>query len=658
MDELSESFKFWPMDSESPRPQPASGLPAGLISKVLAHSPDVFTVLDADRHLVFASPAAESLWGIRVAELIARQIDSLVHPGDRTGLEQRLRELRNGGSSHLLDLRCLERSGEVRPTVWFLEWSPEDHVFYCTAREIAREWLAESRLVNALWELKDIKRALDEHAIVAITDAQGRITSVNDKFCAISKYHRDELIGQDHRVINSGHHPKAFFKALWETIRTGKVWKGEIKNRAKDGSHYWVDTTIVPFLDAEGRPVQFIAIRADITQRKEAEEALRQSQKLESLGVLAGGIAHDFNNLLTSILGNANLATLTLPPESPARPFFSQIESATLRAADLTRQLLAYAGKGQFVVADVDLNRLMEEIAQLLSVSISKKAVIRFDLAQSLPKVRGDASQMQQLAMNLVTNASEAIGEEKSGIITIRTGVQQVDAAYAALLAPTLPLSPGRYVTLEVSDTGCGMPPEVLGRIFDPFFTTKFTGRGLGLSAMLGILRSHHGSLKVYTEPGKGSSFKVLLPALETEGLALTPLQLTGDRLLKGTLLVVDDESDVRALARAMAQSLGLTVMEAADGREGVILFEQHHRHLAAVLMDLTMPHMDGREAFICMQALDTSVPIVLSSGYSEQQAVSDFLGRGLAGFLPKPYLRANFEEVLRKAMGDASAPN
>ncbi len=542
--------------------------------------------------------------------------------------------------------------------MWYLKWSEADRVFYGTAREIAREWLAESRLVNALWELKDVKRALDEHAIVAITDAQGQITSVNDKFCAISKYDREELIGQDHRIINSGHHPKAFFKALWETIRVGNVWKGEIKNRAKDGSHYWVDTTIVPFLDAEGRPVQFIAIRADITQRKEAEEAMRQSQKLESLGVLAGGIAHDFNNLLTSILGNANLATLTLPAESPARPFFTQIESATLRAADLTRQLLAYAGKGQFVVADVDLNRLMEEIAQLLSVSISKKAIIRFDLAQSLPKVRGDASQMQQLAMNLVTNASEAIGEEKSGIITIRTGVQHVDAAYAGLLAPALPLSPGRYVTMEVSDTGCGMSPEVLGRIFDPFFTTKFTGRGLGLSAMLGILRSHHGSLKVYTEPGKGSSFKVLLPALEGDDTALEGLRSTADRLLSGTLLVVDDESDVRALARSMAQSLGLTVMEAADGREGVTLFEQHHAQLAAVLMDLTMPHMDGREAFICMQALDASVPIVLSSGYSEQQAVSDFLGRGLAGFLPKPYLRTNFEEVLRHAMKKRAAPH
>lgn len=207
-----------------------------------------------------------------------------------------------------------------------------------------------TRLARLLRELDDFKRALDEHAIVAVTDARGVITYVNDKFCAISKYSRDELLGQDHRIINSGFHPKPFMTQLWQTILAGQVWKGEIKNRAKDGSYYWVDTTIVPFLGVEGKPQQFIAIRADITQRKDAEDNLRQSQKLESLGVLAGGIAHDFNNLLTAILGNANIGVMHLPPESPALHYLNQIEQATLKAADLTRQLLAYAGKGRMQV--------------------------------------------------------------------------------------------------------------------------------------------------------------------------------------------------------------------------------------------------------------------------------------------------------------------
>src|SRR5664279_6144173 len=268
-----------------------------------------------------------------------------------------------------------------------------------------------NRLARVLRELQDFKRALDEHAIVAVTDARGRITYVNEKFCAISKYSREELLGQDHRIINSGHHSKTFMANLWKTIQGGQVWKGEIRNKAKDGSFYWVDTTIVPFLGEDGAPLQFVAIRADITQRKEAEDALRQSQRLESLGILSGGIAHDFNNLLTIIMGNANLAASHLPLESPAQSYLNQVESATLRAADLTRQLLTYAGKGRMQVVEVNLNLLVMEMTQLLTVSISKKAVIRYDLAPDLPGILADPSQMQQLFMNLVTNASEAVGE-------------------------------------------------------------------------------------------------------------------------------------------------------------------------------------------------------------------------------------------------------
>ena len=508
-----------------------------------------------------------------------------------------------------------------------------------------------SRVARALRELEDFKRALDEHAIVAVTDARGRITYVNEKFCAISRYTREELLGEDHRIINSGHHPKPFMTQLWKTILAGRVWKGEIKNRAKDGSYYWVDTTIVPFLGEDGKPVQFVAIRADITQRKEAEDALRQSQKLESLGVLSGGIAHDFNNLLTTILGNANLGAMQLPPESPALPYLRQIEQATLRAADLTRQLLAYAGKGRLEVRAVDLNRLVAEMTQLLTVSISKKAMVRYDLAQNLPSISADSSQMQQLVMNLVTNASEAIGEEVSGLIIVRTGVQAVDEVTNGGLVPALPLAPGVYVTLEVSDTGCGMTPEVRERIFDPFFTTKFTGRGLGLSAMLGILRSHHGSLKVYSELGRGSVFKLFLPALARGAEAPPQRPLGATWQGHGVLLLVDDEPSARAVARGLAESLGFQVLEAADGQEAVAMFELRHSEIRAVLMDLTMPHMDGRQAFLRMHAVAPDIPVVLTSGYSEQDVLADFLGRGLAGFLAKPYQSSQFQAVMRQVM-------
>jgi len=508
-----------------------------------------------------------------------------------------------------------------------------------------------SRVSKAIRELEDFKRALDEHAIVAVTDAKGRITYVNEKFCAISKYSREELLGQDHRIINSGYHPKAFMAQLWKTILAGGVWKGEIRNRAKDGTYYWVDTTIVPFLGQDGSPTQFVAIRADITQRKEAEDALRQSQKLESLGVLSGGIAHDFNNLLTIILGNANLGAMRLPPESPAQPILKQIEEATLRAADLTRQLLAYAGKGRLQVMEVNLNRLVLEMTQLLTVSISKQAVVRYDLAPDLPLITADPTQMQQLVMNLVTNASEAIGEGASGLITLRTGVQTIDESYTAGLLPTLPLAAGTYVTLEVSDTGCGMPREVLERIFDPFFTTKFTGRGLGLSAMLGILRSHHGSLKVYSEPGRGSVFRLFLPSMAPEGAVEVATHQAPEWQGHGLLLLVDDEPSARDVARRMAEGLGFHVLEAADGKEALAIFELRHAELSAVLMDLTMPRMNGGQAFLSMREVNPNVPVVLTSGYSEQDVLAEFLGRGLAGFLPKPYQGSQFMGVLRRAM-------
>ncbi|HJW32544.1 MAG TPA: PAS domain S-box protein [Holophagaceae bacterium] len=423
------------------------------------------------------------------------------------------------------------------------------------------------------------------------------------------------------------------------------------RRAALPGGERSFDVQIVPISDGPGGHSHILIASRDITDRNRVEEALRQSQKLESLGVLAGGIAHDFNNLLTTILGNSNLGAMALPLESPGRTYFSQIEEASLRAADLTRQLLAYAGKGNFVLAEVDLNRAVAEMTKLLSVSISKKAALRYDLAEMRPKVMADPSQIQQLIMNLVTNASEAIGEETSGLITIRTGLQFLDESYIETLAPSFPLSPGLYATLEVSDTGCGMSPETQGRIFDPFYTTKFTGRGLGLSAMMGILRSHKGSLKLYSEVSKGSTFKLFLPARES---SLEPSANAGDGSPwrgTGLVMVVDDEPAARAVGRQMAESLGFKVLEAADGRDAVAVFRTRHSELVLVLMDLTMPHLDGREAFAQLQAIDSGVPVILCSGYSETDAAQAFVGRGLAGFLQKPYRHSEFTAVFRKAL-------
>ena len=398
--------------------------------------------------------------------------------------------------------------------------------------------------------------------------------------------------------------------------------------------------------------------------RAEAEEErgriqvkLKEAQKLESLGVLAGGIAHDFNNLLTSILGNASLARMDLPPNSRADYSLQQIEATSLRAAELCKQMLAYAGKGRFVVQTQDLSRLINDIIQLIRVSLSKKASIDLELAPNLPPVMADAAQVRQIVMNLVINASESIGD-RAGRIVITTGVLRLDPDFFedAVCSPENPAED--YVFLRVQDDGCGMTAAVRARIFEPFFTTKFTGRGLGLSATLGIIRGHKGALKVQSEPGRGSTFTVLLPQV-TDKLAVpeAPATTATSWRGQGRILVVDDEAAVRVVARRALETLGFTVAVAQDGREAVEIFAANPASFVAVLMDLTMPQLNGLEAFAQMRQLHPSVRVLLMSGYDAQESTAHLAAQGLAGFLPKPFELAELCEKVRALVTTAAQP-
>jgi two-component system, cell cycle sensor histidine kinase and response regulator CckA len=298
-------------------------------------------------------------------------------------------------------------------------------------------------------------------------------------------------------------------------------------------------------------------------------------------------------------------------------------------------------------VQPVAINALIREMSHLLTISISKKAVLRFNFSDNLPSVVADPSQMRQVVMNLITNASEAIGD-KSGIISISTGLLHADELYLAHTYLNDNLQAGYYVSLEVADTGCGMASAVQEKIFDPFFTTKFTGRGLGLAAILGIVRGHGGAIKVYIEEGKGTAFKILLPAGSETVVDATISDNESARNWKGsgTLLVVDDEDAVRNVARMMLERAGFTVLTAPDGREGLEVFQRRAEEIAAVLLDLTMPHMNGEEAFRAMRRIRADVPVILTSGYSEQDASAQFAGKGIAGFVQKPF---RFEKLLEQ---------
>jgi len=422
-----------------------------------------------------------------------------------------------------------------------------------------------------------------------------------------------------------------------------------------------------PVFDDEGNIAQMIEYNLDISERKRAEEERRKldtrlqaAAKQESLAVLAGGAAHDFNNLLTVILGNADLALQDLSSDAPAHGNVKEIEKATLRATGLAKEMLAYSGRGRFVVEPIHLNELVEEMAHLLEVSISKKAMLKFDFAASLPGFEGDATQIRQVIMNLITNASEALGGQ-SGAISIATGAMDCDRDFLDAMGAAFPtgldepLPEGEYVYFEVTDTGCGMERETLERIFDPFFTTKMTGRGLGMAAALGIVRGHKGLMSVTSTAGKGTTFRILFPVSHDSSPAANAAERgeigKGAWSGGGTMLIVDDEEQVCAVAREMLERLGFSVLTAADGREAVEVFREHSAKIVCVLLDLTMPHLDGEQAFREMRAIRPDVKAILTSGYDEQESTRRFAGEGLAGFLQKPYHLENLREALREAL-------
>jgi signal transduction histidine kinase len=385
-------------------------------------------------------------------------------------------------------------------------------------------------------------------------------------------------------------------------------------------------------------------------ERRNLEEQLRQAQKLESLGLLAGGVAHDFNNLLTGILGNASLALEVLDPPEPARTMLDDVIRASERAADLTRQLLAYAGKGKFIIQRLDLTEIVRDIVDLIRTSIPRRVDLRLELDPHLPAIEGDPSQIQQLVMNLVINAGEAMGEG-SGVVVVRSGTRDLEGDY--FRCPGEPLKPGRYVHLEVEDTGCGMDSHTVEHIFDPFFTTKFTGRGLGLAAVQGIVRAHKGAIRVFSAPGAGSTFMILLPAAEARPAAAAALPHVDAVSLRGsgTILIVDDEVLVRRTARSTLERFGYHVIEASNGREAVQAVGHPAMPIDLVVLDLMMPIMGGEEAYAAIKASRPELPVILSSGYDEAEATRRFSGQGIAAFIQKPYTSSRLAEKVKEVL-------
>ena len=473
-----------------------------------------------------------------------------------------------------------------------------------------------------------------------------QLLDANRKFFDMLGLTREQALGKPSMVLWAD--PKERDEMVQRLLADGRLSAYEYKMLDHQGKIRNCLTSLVLYREEgilEGSILDMTELKRAEQERLHLEQQLLHAQKLESLGILAGGIAHDFNNILTSIVGNAELALMRVNPASPAVENLQKIEQASARAADLAKQMLAYSGKGKFVVESLDLNLLLEEMLHMLEVSISKKVMLRLKLAPQLPSVEADATQLRQIVMNLVINASEAIGE-KSGVIAITTGCLDCDRSYLKNVWLDKNLKEGLYVYLEIADNGCGMDSTTKAKLFDPFFTTKFTGRGLGMAAVLGIVRGHKGAIAVYSEPEKGTTFKILFPASDRPADIFDRDGQAGDWKGEGKVLLVDDEETIRDIGKEMLQELGFTVVTAKDGREAVEIFKRNP-DLIFVVLDLTMPDMDGEQCFRELKRLDPEVKVIMSSGFSEHEVGQKFAGKGLAGFIQKPYKMSELQEAI-----------
>ncbi len=631
---------------------------------LVANASDLVLELDAEGRYLFVSPGARSILGVAPEALVGHSmyepaIADNVHPDDRERVFRRFaaRATARGSGSELYRYRRADgcwRWFEARAR----SYRARDGALRVVvlARDVTEQMRAEDELRESEERYRVVTEATSD--LISELDAEGRLIYASGTLKEALGYTPEELVGTTPlALLLSPDDAERAAQAFLEGVeKTGPVRTAPYRMRHRDGSWRWFESTGVPYRRADGE-VRMIAVTRDVSERIRADEErhdlearMQQTQKLESLGMMAGGVAHDFNNLLTPILGDASLALMDLTPDSPLRERLQRIQKAAHRAAALTNQMLAYAGKRPLVVESVNLSRLALEMARLLETAVTGKAILCFEMAADVPAVEGDVAQLSQVVMNLVINASEAIGD-RSGRIELRTG--SVDSRRAARSATIFgaDLRDGPCVYFEVSDNGCGMDEKTRGRIFDPFFTTKFTGRGLGLAAVLGIVRGHGGAIEIQSESGRGTRFRVVFPAAGGPARRASVPETVEAWRGNGTALVLDDDEGVRDLVRETLERAGLAVFCAGDAREALRIFRHRPDQIDLVILDRTLPHTSGEEVFEALRSIHPEVRVLLMSGYGEEIAVARFAGKGLAGFLQKPFLPETLVARARAAL-------
>jgi two-component system, cell cycle sensor histidine kinase and response regulator CckA len=602
----------------------------------------IFLHLDAAGLVRKINAAAEEITGYKSAEVEGASWFELLVPRDRYPYVwaefQRL--MREGVTAGSFENPIVTKQGDERQIMWR----------NTTLRE-------GDRIVGIIafgMDVTDRRRAEDQQArlsrvveqateSIMITDAQGTVTYVNPAFESISGYSRDEVIGQNPRILKSGHQDAAFYRRMWETLARGEVWKGRLVNRRKDGTLFQEDATIGPVRDASGQLVNYVAVKRDVTTEMRLERQLMQAQKMEAIGRLAGGVAHDFNNLLGVIVGYGEIMRRKLRDDDSLAGKVEQILKAAERAAGLTRQLLAFSRQQVLQPKIVDLNVIVSDVEKMLRRLIGEDIQLTSSLDPALGTVKADPGQIEQVLMNLAVNARDAMPD--GGNLTIETRNAELGADDAARRPPTLA---GQYVMLAVTDSGMGMDAETQAHLFEPFFTTKETGKGtgLGLSTVYGIVKQSEGYIWCYSEVGVGTTFKIYLPRVDEE---VSPVhRRAAVRLAHGseTVLLIEDDGSLRHVVCEILEGAGYTVLVADGGAKALQIADEYTGPIQLIVTDVIMPGFSGRHAAQKIKSARAEVEILFISGYTSEAIAKHGVLEAGARFLSKPFTT---EDLLRK---------
>jgi two-component system cell cycle sensor histidine kinase/response regulator CckA len=587
---------------------------------------------------------------------------TLLHPADRARVSQEIAAHLEGKTGlYEADYRLRAKDGQwrwihARGSVVSRDAQGRPLLVSGTHLDITHRKRAEAEVGRLL---RIIEATPD---FILTTDPMGRLIFANAALLTLWGAELAAVVGRELAELFPGEGGSRLHDHALPAALAAGAWQGEVDLSASNGRTIPTSQVVLAHRDEQSDAFAISFVMRDLSDQRRAEAEriehqrdMLQLQKTESLVVLAGGIAHDFNNLLTAVVCNTNLARLDLPSGAPAQALLANVEQAAARAAALCHQMLAYAGTAPVAFTELDLSRLVEDAIQLVAPGLNKKIAIELALERPISLVLGATTQLQQLAMNLALNGAEAIGDAP-GRLTLRTRSGEFSTRELAELVPGSTLPAGAYALLEVADTGCGMTPEIQARIFEPFFTTKFAGQGLGLSAVIGIAKSHRGAIAVRSAPGAGTLFRLALPALSVRA-APPPVSPPAEGSWRGSgvVLLVDDDPLIRKVTTQMLGRLGFEALLACDGIEGVEAFRAQAGRIRCVLLDLTMPRMDGFEAHAAMHRIDAAVPVILMSGYS--QRLSNLPPEAIhpAAVMAKPFgldqLRARLRAVLESAV-------